>query len=271
MVESPLPCSGSISAMPGVPVQRVLITAGASGIGREIALAFVKSGARVHVVDIDLAGLNALRADSLAISTEQCDLAELAAIEQVIPQAIATLGGLDVLVNNAGVAGATAPVESYDPREWDRVMQVNLGATFNVTRLAIPHLKKSAAGCIINVSSAAGRLGYPQRSAYAASKWGVIGFTKTLSMELGPHGIRANAILPGPVAGPRMERVLEGRASASGRTLEQERINALANQSLKSFTEASEVAALALFLASDAARTISGQALSIDGDLHRSV
>ena len=120
-----------------------------------------------------------------------------------------------MLVNNAGIAGPTALVENYDPREWDRVMRVNLGATFNVTRLAIPHLKKSAAGCIINMSSAAGRLGYPQRSAYAASKWGIIGFTKTLSMELGAHGIRANAILPGPVAGPRMERVLEGRASTA--------------------------------------------------------
>ena len=266
MVESPTPGSGSIPAM-----QKILITAGASGIGREIARAFVKAGARVHVVDIDLAGLNALRADSLAITTEHCDLADLASIERVIPLAVETLGGLDVLVNNAGIAGPTAWVENYDPREWDRVMQVNLGATFNVTRLAIPHLKKSAAGCIINMSSAAGRLGYPQRSAYAASKWGVIGFTKTLSMELGAHGIRANAILPGPVAGPRMERVLEGRANASGRTVEQERVGALANQSLKSFTEPGEIAALALFLASDAAKTITGQALSIDGDLHRSV
>src|SRR5262245_24499952 len=150
-------------------------------------------------------------------------------------------------------------------------MRVNLSGTFNVTRLAIPHLRKSSAGCIINMSSAAGRLGYPQRSAYAASKWGVIGFTKTLSMELGASGIRANAILPGPVAGPRMERVLEGRAAASGRTIEQERASAFTNQSLKVFTEASEVAALAMFLASDGAKTISGQALCIDGDLHRSV
>jgi len=151
------------------------------------------------------------------------------------------------------------------------VMRVNLGATFNVTRLAIPHLKKSGAGSIINMSSAAGRFGYPQRSAYATSKWGVIGFTRTLSMELGESGIRANAILPGPVAGPRMERVLEARAAASGRSLAEERRSALANHSIKTFTEASEVAALALFLASDAAKTISGQALSIDGDMHRSV
>ena len=194
-------------------MQKVLITAGASGIGREIALAFNKAGARVHVVDVDASGLNALRGDSLAISTEVCDLSDFGAIEAMVPRAIESLGGLDVLINNAGIAGPTALVENYDPREWDRVMQVNLGATFNVTRLAIPHLKKSSAGCIINMSSAAGRLGYPQRSAYAVSKWGVIGFTKTLSMELGVHGIRANAILPGAVAGPRMDRVLEGRSA----------------------------------------------------------
>ena len=252
-------------------MRKVLVTAGASGIGREIALAFAAGGARVAVVDIDAAALGNLGTEVPAIWSQVCDLAELGQIESVIPRAIAALGGLDVLVNNAGIAGPTAKVENYDPKEWDRVMRVNLGATFNVTRLAIAHLKESSAGCIINMSSAAGRLGYPQRSAYAATKWGVIGFTKTLSMELGPHGIRANAILPGPVAGPRMQRVLEGRAATSGRSLEEERLSALANQSIKTFTEASAVAALALFLASDAAKTISGQALSIDGDMHRSV
>jgi NAD(P)-dependent dehydrogenase (short-subunit alcohol dehydrogenase family) len=147
---------------------------------------------------------------------------------------------------------------------------VNLGGTFNVTRLAIPFLRKSRAGCIINMSSAAGKFGYPLRSAYATSKWGVIGFTKTLSMELGDFGIRANAILPGAVAGPRMDSVLAGRSAASGRSLEEERAMALAARSVKTLTEGAEIAALALFLASEAARTISGQALSVDGDMQRS-
>ena len=252
-------------------MQKVLITAGASGIGRELVRAFAAAGARVGVVDLDEPALAALRAELPALVAESCDLADLAQIERVIPRVIQALGGLDVLVNNAGIAGPTAPVEQVQPDEWDRVMRVNLGATFNVTRLAIPHLKQSAAASIINMSSAAGRLGYPQRSAYAASKWGVVGFTKTLSMELGPFGIRANAILPGPVAGPRMERVLQARVAASGRTLEEERASALVNQSLKTFTEPGEIAALALFLASDAAKTLSGQALAIDGDMHRSV
>jgi len=266
MVESGRRVPGSIRAM-----KKVLITAGASGIGREMVRAFSKEGARLAVIDIDVAALNALRAELPEVIVETCDLAELRQLEAAVARVLAALGGLDVLVNNAGIAGPTAPVERVQPEDWERVMRVNLGATFNVTRLAIPHLKKSAAGCIINMSSAAGRLGYPQRSAYAASKWGVIGLTKTLSMELGADGIRANAILPGAVAGPRMERVLEGRAATSGCSVQQERMSALANQSLKNFTEAKEVAALALFLASDAAKTISGQAISIDGDLNRSV
>jgi NAD(P)-dependent dehydrogenase (short-subunit alcohol dehydrogenase family) len=252
-------------------MQKVLITAGASGIGREMVHAFSAAGARVAVIDIDASLLATLRVSHPTVITETCDLANRAQIERVVPGIIAALHGLDVLVNNAGIAGATTPVENYDPDTWDQVMRVNLSGTFDVTRLAIPHLKKSHSASIINMSSAAGRLGYPQRSAYAVSKWGIVGFTKTLSMELGPAGIRVNAILPGPVAGPRMERVLEARAATSGRTLDEERASALVNQSLKSFTEPREIAALALFLASDAAKTISGQALSIDGDMHRSV
>jgi NAD(P)-dependent dehydrogenase (short-subunit alcohol dehydrogenase family) len=252
-------------------MQKVLITAGASGTGREMARAFAAAGANVAVIDVDAAGLLALHTDAPRTHTEVCDLAELAQIEQAVPRCLAALGGLDVLINNAGIAGPTSLVEHYEPAEWDRVMRVNLGATFNVTRLAIPALKRSRSGCIINMSSAAGRFGYPQRSAYAASKWGIVGFTKTLSMELGEFGIRANSILPGPVAGERMERVLAGRSAGSGRPVEEERSSALRNQSLKYFTQAGEIAALALFLASDAARSISGQTLPVDGDMHRSV
>jgi NAD(P)-dependent dehydrogenase (short-subunit alcohol dehydrogenase family) len=252
-------------------MQKVLITAGASGIGREMARSFAAAGARVAVIDVDAASLAALGRELPGLVTEVCDLADLVQIETAVPRCLAALDGLDVLINNAGIAGSTAPVENYDPAEWERVMRVNLGGTFNVTRLAIPHLKHSRAGCIINMSSAAGRFGYPQRSAYSASKWGIVGFTKTLAMELGEYGIRANAILPGPVAGERMERVLAGRAANSGRSVEEERASGLRNQSLKYFTEAREIAALALFLASDAARSISGQALPIDGDMHRSV
>jgi NAD(P)-dependent dehydrogenase (short-subunit alcohol dehydrogenase family) len=153
-----------------------------------------------------------------------------------------------------------------DPEEWEKVMQVDINGTFNVTRMAIPFLKKSSAGVIINMSSLAGRFGYENRSPYSTAKWGIIGFTKTLSIELGKYGIRANAILPGAVAGPRIERVLQGRAEANHTTFEQEKDNAMANQSLKGFIDPQDIAALAVFLASGSAKMISGQILPIDGD-----
>jgi NAD(P)-dependent dehydrogenase (short-subunit alcohol dehydrogenase family) len=144
-----------------------------------------------------------------------------------------------------------------------------LTGTFNVTRLAIPHLIRAGGGAIINMSSAAGRFGYPNRSPYSTSKWGLIGFTKTLSIELGEHGIRVNAILPGAVDGPRIQKVFEGRAQVSGQTVEQVRQEAMANQSIKALVDPRDIAALAVFLASDGGKAISGQLLPIDNDMQR--
>lgn len=246
--------------------QRVLITAGGAGIGRAIARAFVAAGARVHVCDIDAAALDALRAELPAVGTTLCDVGDRAAVEAMVGEATAALGGLDVLINNAGVSGPTASVETLDPDAWDEVMRINLGGTFHATRHAIAHLKRSGDATVLVMSSLAGRFGYPNRSPYATSKWGLIGFTKTLARELGEFGVRVNAILPGAVEGPRIERVFEGRAAASGRTVAEERLAALANQSVKRFVSADEIAALAVFLASPAARSISGQIIPIDGD-----
>jgi NAD(P)-dependent dehydrogenase (short-subunit alcohol dehydrogenase family) len=251
-----------------MPAQRVLVTAGAGGIGLEIARAFAAGGARVHICDIDEAALTAVLAADARITGAVCDVADRTAVGRMVGEAVDTLGGLDVLVNNAGISGPTAPVESLEPGAWDQVLAVNLTGTFDVTRAAIPHLKRSPAGVILVMSSLAGKHGYPSRSAYATTKWGLIGFAKTLAMELGEDGVRVNAILPGAVEGPRAQRVFEGRASQSGRPIEEVRAGALANQSLKRFVGPDEVAALALFLASDAARGISGQAISIDGDSH---
>ena len=246
--------------------QRVLVTAGAAGIGRAIAQAFAAAGARVHVCDLDAAALQTLRADTPGISTSVCDIGDRAAIGTMVAEAVQALGGLDVLVNNAGIAGPTASVEQFDPDAWDAVLRVNLTGTFNVTRACIPHLKRATDGSILVMSSLAGRFGYPNRSAYSTTKWGLVGFTKTLSRELGDFGIRVNAILPGAVEGPRIEQVLAGRAQASGRSVEQERAAALGNQSIKRFVPPQDIAALALFLASSAGRSISGQILPIDGD-----
>ena len=250
-------------------MQRVLITAGASGIGREMARAFAATGAKLFVCDIDAKGLDALAKEIPGTVTALCDMASRAAIEKMVPQAALALGGIDVLINNAGIAGPTQPVDKMPPEEWDRTVAVNITGMFDVTRLAIPHLKKSEAGVIINMSSIAGRLGFINRSPYAATKWAVVGFTKTLALELGHLGIRANAILPGAVAGERIERVFEGRATIANKTVEAIRAEAFANQSIKSLIDPRDIAQLAVYLASPAAKAISGQAIPIDNDRQR--
>jgi NAD(P)-dependent dehydrogenase (short-subunit alcohol dehydrogenase family) len=249
--------------------QRVLVTAGASGIGCEIARAFLAAGADVFVCDIDPKALAAVAVELPRLRTGVCDVSNRQDIERMMAECRATLGGLDVLVNNAGIAGPTAPVEAVDPDDWEMVLRVNLTGTFNVTRLAIPLLKQSRAGVIINLSSVAGRVGYPNRSPYCASKWGIVGFTKTLSIELGTYGIRANAILPGAVEGPRIDRVFEARAKATGKSIDEVRRDAKAAQSIKGLVDPRDIAALAVFLASDAAKSISGQMLPVDNDMQR--
>ena len=249
--------------------QRVLITAGAAGIGREFARAFSANGAKVFVCDINDKALADIRKEIPSVVARHCDMGLRAEIERMVPEAVAALGGLDVLINNAGIAGLTLSVEDYPPDNWDKVVAVNLTAMFDVSRLAIPHLKKSKAGCIINMSSIAGRGGFENRSPYAATKWGVIGLTKTLALELGAWGIRANAIAPGAVEGERIMRVFQGRAQISGKSMAEVKAEALAGQSIKAMVDPKDVAALAVFLASDAAKSISGQVIPIDNDRQR--
>lgn len=244
--------------------QRVLITAGAAGIGLAMARAFKASGASVFVCDIDEQALEAAAQEGFLAA--RGDMARRVEIEAMVPAAVGALGGLDVLINNAGIAGLTLPVEQMPPDAWDKVITVNLTAMFDVTRLAIPFLKQSSAGVIINMSSVAGRFGFENRSPYAATKWGVIGLTKTLAMELGKYGIRANAIAPGAVEGDRIERVFAGRAQISGRSIEEVRADAFAAQSIKAMVDPNNIAALAVFLASPAAKSISGQVIPIDND-----
>ena len=249
--------------------QNVLITAGAAGIGREFARAFAANGAQVFICDIDDKAIEAIVQEIPGVIASHCDMAVRADIESMVPEAVTALGGLDVLINNAGIAGLTLPVDQMPPDAWDKVIAVNLTAMFDVCRLAIPHLKKSKGGCIINMSSIAGRYGFPNRSPYSATKWGVIGLTKTLAAELGDWGIRANAIAPGAVEGERIVRVFQGRAQISGRSLEEVQAEAMANQSIKSMIDPWDIAQLAVFLASDAAKAISGQVIPIYNDRQR--
>ena len=249
--------------------QRVLITARASGIGLEVARAFAAQGSKEFVCDIDAKALEDLKQEILGVVTKVCNVSKRKDVEQMIAFGVDALGGLDVLVNNAGFAGPTVPVEEFNPDDWEKVVQINLNGTFNVTRLAIPHLKKSPAGVIINMASVAGRFGYANRSAYSATKWAIVGFTKTLSIELGEFNIRANAILPGAVDGERIQKVFEGRSEAEGKPLEEIKKEAMAAQSIKRLVDPRDIAALAVFLASDAGKSISGQMLPIDNDMQK--
>ncbi|MFJ2307632.1 SDR family oxidoreductase [Streptomyces sp. NPDC087787] len=245
--------------------RRVVVTAGAAGIGLATAKAFAANGDRVHICDINERALEEVTEANPGITATVCDVSDRRSVEAFVAEAVHALGGIDVLVNNAGIAGPTSPVEEMDPDQWEAVLAVNLTGTFNVTRLSIPFLKKSDAGVILIMSSVGGRYGYPNRSPYATTKRGLIGLTETLAIELGDVGVRVNAIAPGAVAGERIQRVLQGRADASGRSLADVTADALSIQSLKRFTAPEDIAALALFLASDSAKSITGQTIPIDG------
>jgi NAD(P)-dependent dehydrogenase (short-subunit alcohol dehydrogenase family) len=248
------------------PGLRVLVTAGAAGIGRAIADAFVAHDARVFVCDISPKALEDCRREQPSIIAEEADVADEAAIGRLFDKVQAQLGGLDVLVNNAGIAGPTSEVDKMDPREWRRTIDVNLNSHFYCTRRAVPMLKRSQ-GAIVNISSVAGRLGYAYRLPYAATKWAIVGMTESLAKELGPFGIRVNAILPGIVAGPRIERVITDRAKAVGVAYAEMERQYLEKISLRRMVTAEDVAQTALFLCSDAGRNISGQPISVCGNV----
>jgi NAD(P)-dependent dehydrogenase (short-subunit alcohol dehydrogenase family) len=251
----------------GIKGLRVLITAGASGIGLKAVEAFLREGAKVHTCDIDKEALAALKKNQPSVTQSVCDVADRAQVAALFKDALAALGGLDCLVNNAGIAGPTGPVHEINPEDWDRCIDVTLTSQFNCTRLAVEHLKASKNPSIINLSSAAGKFGFPNRSPYAAAKWGVIGFTKTLAMELGQYGIRANAILPGPVDGDRIRRVFQAKAQIAGKSMLEIQNATLANASIKELVPPSQLADMMVFLASPRAGTLSGQAISIDSDV----
>jgi NAD(P)-dependent dehydrogenase (short-subunit alcohol dehydrogenase family) len=245
---------------------RVLVTAGAAGIGREIVRALVEDGAHVHICDIDTTALEDARREH-AVTTSMTDVADVEQVERLFADVREHLGGLDVLVNNAGIAGPTGRVESITPADWRRTIDVNLTGQFYCVHFAVPLLRQSQRGVIVNMSSVAGRLGYPFRTPYAASKWAVVGFTESLARELGPDGITVNAILPGPVEGPRIERVIRARAEQFAVSYEEMERRYLERTSLRRMVSPQDIAAMVLFLCSQAGRSISGQSLSVCGNV----
>lgn len=241
---------------------RVAITAGGNGIGRVMADSFVDCGARVFVSDVDEDALTASGHPGM-----RADAGVPADCEGFVDAAATNLGGLDVLVNNAGIAGPTALVEHVTPEALDATLRIDLASMFHCSRRAIPALRAAGGGSIVNLSSAAGRFGFPLRAPYSAAKWGVVGFTKSLSIELGPDGIRVNAILPGPVDGPRIRAVIKAKAEAAGMSENEMTERTVATTSLRCFVTQQDIANLALYLVSPFGATISGQALSVDGDM----
>jgi len=246
--------------------QRALVTAGAQGIGRAITEALLAQGAQVHVCDIDAVALKDVKTYFPQVSETLTDIANESQVLNMFADVKQRWGGLDILVNNAGISGPTAAIEDTPLHEWQQTLDVNLTGAFLCTRSAVP-LMRPQGGSIVNVSSAAGRLGFPLRSPYSASKFGVIGLTETWAMELGPQGIRVNAILPGIVEGPRQDRVLSAKAKSYGITLEQMRARALERVSMHTTVTAHDIAAQIVFICSKAGAKISGQSLSVDGNI----
>ena len=251
----------------GMKEKRVVVTAGAQGIGLAITEAFVAAGAQVHICDINEAFLADANSRMPGVSQSHTDVADAAQVDAMFDVLKARWGVLDVLVNNAGIAGPTAKVEETDLTGWEQTIAVNLTGPFLCTRRAVPLLKAAGGGSIVNLSSAAGRLGFPLRSPYSASKFGVIGLTTTWAMELGPAGIRVNAILPGIVAGERQERVIAAKAASYGIGHEAMRQQLLAKVSLRKMVTAQDIANQILFICSPAGASISGQSLSVCGNV----
>ena len=253
-----------ITLTPGL---RVLVTAGASGIGRAIADLLIENGARVHVCDVADEHLADFRKSRPGHEASLCDVSDEDAVARLFAKVGDTLGGLDALINNAGIAGPTGGVEEIAPAEWRRTIDVCLTGQFLCTHHAVPLLKRSGDAAIVNLSSAAGRYGYAFRTPYSDAKWGVIGFTQSLAKELGPAGIRVNAILPGIIRGPRMEGVIRDRATQVGVSYDEMEKQYLDRISLRRMTGPEDVAAMVLFLLSPAGRNISGQSLGVDGNV----
>jgi NAD(P)-dependent dehydrogenase (short-subunit alcohol dehydrogenase family) len=245
--------------------QRVMITAAADGIGRAIAKAFAEDGARVHICDVNEVALARFREDFPDIAATHVNVRSEGEIDAWFDEALEDLGGLDVLVNNAGIKGPTAPVDDIELAEWRECIEVCLDAQFLCARRAAPVMKAQKSGVIINMASNAGQHGFGNRTPYAAAKWGVIGLTKSLAIELGPHNVRCNAICPGSVRGDRINRVIEGEAKLRGVPNDVVAAEIVNNQSIARFTEAHEVADLCVFLASARAAMITGQDIAIDG------
>lgn len=248
---------GKISGM-----KHAVITAGGANIGLAIAQVFAAAGCRVSICDIDQAALDWACAENPALSGHCLDVADAEAVDRFAAEA----GPVDVLVNNAGVAGPIGGIEINAPEEWARCFAVNVHGAFHMVRAMVPGMKRAGGGAIVNISTASAVTGLPGRTAYVASKWALEGMTRNLARELGPEGIRVNAIRPGFMDTERMRMLMGRAAKARGVDIAEVEAEALGFISLRTKIHPSEIGDMALFLASDAARHVTGQIIGVDGN-----
>lgn len=248
-------------------MKRVVVTAGGGGIGRAVAQAFLASGARVHICDISEDAIASSVAASPNLLGAVADVGNPQSVEAYFELALQDLGGVDVLVNNAGIAGPRATVEEISYTEWNTTIQINMNGMFYCIKQVVPAMKAQRSGSIINISTSSTRTGLPHRLPYVVAKAGVEGMTRNLARELGPENIRCNAILPGAVEGERSKRVVNKIAEQEGRSVAEIRESMLKYISMRTMVQPKEIADVAVFLASDAARHVSGQLIGVCGNL----
>jgi 3-hydroxybutyrate dehydrogenase len=248
-----------------------IVTGSTSGIGHGIARAFAGAGIGVVLNGFgDAAEIEKLRAGieaefKVKATYSNADMTKPAEIHAMVAAAAAAHGSVDILVNNAGIQ-YTAPVVDFPEERWDQIIAINLSAAFHAAKAALPFMKKAGWGRVINIASAHGLVGSPNKAAYVAAKHGIVGLTKVIAIEHANDGITANAICPGWVLTPLVEKQIGDRAKANGTSAEQEKIALVAEkQPMHEFVSTEQLGGLALFLVSDAAATMTGASLSIDG------
>ncbi|NJS13290.1 MAG: SDR family oxidoreductase [Sphingopyxis sp.] len=246
---------------------RVLVTAGGAGIGQAIALAYVTTGAKVAICDVDKASLDAMRTNHRGVTACYADVSNAGDLDRLFGRLYEEWGGIDVLVNNAGIGGPRAPVEETDEAEWRQCVDVNLTGAFLAMKRAIPSMKQQRSGCIINISTSSARTGLPNRGAYVASKAGLIALSVNTAREVGPWNIRCNAILPGLIDNDRGRSLITKFADERSLPIEQAREAFLSFVSMRTMIAPAEVAELSVFLSGQGGSHITGQAIGVDGNL----
>jgi NAD(P)-dependent dehydrogenase (short-subunit alcohol dehydrogenase family) len=260
--------TASVPILPiGYEGKVVVVTGASQGIGRVLATGFATAGAKTLFVARGADELRALEEQIVAAGYEGravvADLGEPAGVDALLDAAAVDYGEIDVLINNVGVAGPIGPIEDTALAEWQRTVDVNLTSAFLAIRGAVPGMKRNGGGSIINIGSVNGKIPFAFRSAYAATKMGLIGLTRTLAVELGSSGIRVNCILPGNVAGERVERILAAQAEAKSVTIEEVRQEVLDLSPLKTQVAPESILNVALFLGSEYAQHMTGQDVNV--------